>query len=244
MLDLVAIIGLGFLLGMRHATDPDHVIAVTTIVTRERDVKQAALIGMAWGAGHTLTILAVGSALITFRLVLPPRAGLGMELAVAVMLILLGIRNMGGLFGSAGAAGQGHHGHPHPHVHESVSIHLADRSFGSARLYCLLRPLVIGVVHGLAGSAAIALLVLSTIHNSQWAVMYLLIFGIGTVLGMMVITTTTASALRLGGMVNTRLGQHFRLAAGVLSVAFGLFLTYQIGFVHGLFMAHANWVPR
>src|SRR5207237_6041263 len=99
MISLLTIVAIGFFLGMRHATDPDHVIAVSTIVSREHSIKRSALIGIAWGIGHTVTILIVGSAMILFRITLPNRTGLAMELAVAVMLILLGIRNLSGIFG-------------------------------------------------------------------------------------------------------------------------------------------------
>src|SRR5258708_28412944 len=99
MLTLLSIIALGFFLGMRHATDPDHVIAVTTIVSRQRSVRHAALIGLLWGLGHTITIFVVGSTIILFGLVIPPRIGLTMELSVGIMLILLGILNLSGLTG-------------------------------------------------------------------------------------------------------------------------------------------------
>src|SRR5213595_3197240 len=97
MITLFSIIALGFFLGMRHATDPDHVIAVTTIVSRRRSVRQAALMGLLWGLGHTITILVVGSAIILFGLVIPPRIGLTMELSVGLMLILLGVLNLSGM---------------------------------------------------------------------------------------------------------------------------------------------------
>src|SRR5712671_7364675 len=97
MSDLLAIVLLGFVLGMRHATDPDHVIAVTTIVSRERTMLHAALIGALWGLGHTVTILVVGSAIILFKLTIPPRLGLSMELSVGFMLILLGVLNLTGV---------------------------------------------------------------------------------------------------------------------------------------------------
>ena len=97
MSSLVAITLLGFLLGMRHATDADHVIAVSTIVSRQRSVGSAALIGAFWGVGHTLTIVTVGAAIIVFNLVIPPRLGLAMELAVGIMLVLLGALNVTGV---------------------------------------------------------------------------------------------------------------------------------------------------
>src|SRR5882672_8369859 len=97
MVPLLSIIALGFFLGMRHATDPDHVIAVSTIVSRQRSIRHAALIGALWGLGHTITILVVGSAIILFGLVIPPRLGLTMELSVGLMLILLGILSLSGM---------------------------------------------------------------------------------------------------------------------------------------------------
>src|SRR5260221_7080598 len=97
MIPLLSITMLGFFLGMRHATDPDHVVAVTTIVSRERNIFHAAVIGALWGVGHTFTILVVGSAMIFFRLRIPPRLGLSMELSMGFMLILLGSLNLTGV---------------------------------------------------------------------------------------------------------------------------------------------------
>ena len=97
MTNLLTVISIGFLLGMRHATDPDHVIAVTTIVSRQRSIRHAGMIGMLWGLGHTITILLVGAAIIMFNLVIPPRIGLTMELAVGLMLIFLGVINLTGM---------------------------------------------------------------------------------------------------------------------------------------------------
>ena len=238
MLGLFTIVAIGFLLGMRHATDPDHVIAVTTIVTREHDVKRSAWIGVAWGIGHTLTILAVGGVIILFRLSLPSRIGLGMEMAVAVMLVVLGVKNVGGAFGSA--ADPTAHAHAHPHEDGAV----IDRWFQRFRSYKLVRPLLVGVVHGLAGSAAIALLVLSTIPSLNWSLAYLAVFGVGTIVGMMLITVTIGSTFAYGQKRFAHIGRHFGLAAGLISLVFGVFIAYQVGFVHGLFLGNATWIPR
>jgi len=256
MVNVFAIIALGFLLGMRHATDPDHVIAVTTIVSRERDLKQAAVIGGAWGIGHTLTIMAVGSLMIAFRIVQSPRLGLAMEMCVAVMLVILGLKNISTFFCPAGAhmdsgdkelhvqpASTHSHGIGHPHSHD-INLGRIDRWFGRVALFRLIRPLIIGIVHGLAGSAAIALLVLSTIQNLRWAAAYLLVFGVGTIIGMMLITMTIASTFKIGEKRLSGLGRHFGWASGALSVAFGLFIAYQIGVVNGLFTAHPVWIAR
>jgi high-affinity nickel-transport protein len=262
VISLLSIVALGFFLGMRHATDPDHVIAVTTIVSRERQISKSAWIGAFWGIGHTLTIFVVGAAIIFFDLVIPPRIGLSMELAVGLMLVLLGVMNVVSFFLAVPVSDEGHmHSHPHRHgdyVHSHPHSHAPEQHLHSAEqtplaridrillkfsAYRLIRPLVIGIVHGLAGSAAVALLVLATIRNARWAIAYLLVFGMGTVAGMMLITVSIASTFHLvrGGLQFTR---RLALASGLLSLGFGLFVAYQICVVNGLLTAHPHWTPR
>ena len=273
MINFFSIIALGFFLGMRHATDPDHVIAVSTIVSREREIGKSAWIGVFWGIGHTLTIFAVGAAIILFDIAISPRLGLSMELAVGLMLILLGIINVVSFFRELPSASEragtpappppemvhshAHsHGdfiHTHPHSHEHGSdghrhgeqnpLAWLDRMFLRFKLYRPLRPLMIGIVHGMAGSVAVALLVLATIRDPRWAVAYLLVFGIGTIAGMLVITMSIASTFRLarGKQVFLR---RLAMASGVLSLGFGTFVAYQIIAVNGLLTAHPQWVPR
>ncbi|HEY6249048.1 MAG TPA: high-affinity nickel-transport family protein [Candidatus Angelobacter sp.] len=265
MVGLLSIIALGFFLGMRHATDPDHVIAVTTIVSRQKSVRQAALIGVLWGVGHTITIVVVGSAIILFGLVIPPRVGLTMELSVGLMLILLGILNLSGIMRwitetvTPLHAGQyahlhGHsdvHSHPHSHNPEkrghskdATPVSWMNRAFGRLGLYQVMRPLAVGIVHGLAGSAAVALLVLTTIRVPSWAVLYLLVFGIGTVAGMMLLTAAIAVPFTFSENRFARLNRGLGLLSGVVSLAFGVFIVYQMGFVQGLFTHSPRWVPR
>jgi hypothetical protein len=264
-----AVLILGFFLGMRHATDPDHVIAVSTIVSRERSLSKAALIGALWGVGHTLTIVLVGAAIIIFNIVIPPRVGLTMEFAVGLMLILLGILNLTGVsrwmsekFSPAHPHITGEHAHIHEHgshlhfhrhSHAPVQEHHADSlaepkwlrgPFGSLGVFHSLRPLVIGIVHGLAGSAAVALLVLSTIHDPRWAVFYLFIFGLGTIAGMMLITAAMSLPFSYAGTRFAWLNRGLVTGSGLLSLAFGLFVVYQIGFVDGLFTSHPMWSPK
>jgi high-affinity nickel-transport protein len=263
-ISLAAILALGFFLGMRHATDADHVIAISTIVSRERNLRHSAVIGALWGLGHTLTILTVGAGIILFSLVISPRLGLTMELSVGAMLILLGIYNLLGFNQSVEqtATNEAAHSHYHSHgdfIHNHVHSHtptthshspdktpltLIDRIFGRLSLYQIFRPFIVGIVHGLAGSAAIALLVLTTIHNSRWAIAYLIIFGVGTIAGMMVITMAMASAITYTQSRSAWLNRRLGTAAGLISLAFGLFITYQIGFVEGLFRGTPHWIPR
>ncbi len=213
-MNLLPALMLGLVLGMRHATDPDHVVAITTIVTRQRDLRGAARIGALWGIGHTMTILLVGGMIILFQVVIPPRLGLAMEFVVALMLIGLGLYN----------------------------LFVPGRSEAAALSPA--RPVTVGVVHGLAGSAAIALLVLTTIPEAAWAMLYLLVFGIGTIAGMMAITASIAVPITLSASRFARFNNQLRLASGVMSVGFGAFLVREIGFVNGLFSANPTWSPR
>ena len=263
---LLAIVLLGFFLGMRHATDPDHVIAVTTIVSRERTILYAALIGALWGLGHTVTIFAVGSAIILFNVTIPPRLGLSMELSVGLMLILLGVMNLTGLMRRAidwmtmGRFGPTTHSHVimgrsmiHAHDHERDPAFVDAKSdyartpqwrprwLKTLGVFHFARPLTVGVVHGLAGSAAVALLVLTTIHRPSWAIGYLLIFGLGTIAGMMLITAAIALPFAYTMRRFVQLNRGLAIASGMLSVGFGFFLCYQIGFVEGFFTRNLHW---
>jgi ABC-type nickel/cobalt efflux system permease component RcnA len=233
--------GLGLLLGMRHSTDPDHVVAVSTIVSKQRSIRQAGLIGTIWGLGHTLTIFAVGSMIILFGVVIPPRLGLSMEFSVALMLILLGVLNLTGVMQRLTRYLTRNQ---EPLALSNKAETLLDRTVGRFGVYQCVRPLVIGIVHGLAGSAAVALLVLSTIHSPVWATVYLLIFGAGTMVGMMCMTAVMAVPLAYAGSRFTSVSRVFSVASGVVSVCFGFFLVYQLGFLGGLFTSHPQWTPR
>jgi hypothetical protein len=275
MISLISIVALGFFLGMRHATDPDHVIAVSTIVSRERNIAKSAWVGAVWGLGHTLTIFVVGAALILLDFVgtkqgsgavqfhLSPRLGLVMDLAVAVMLIVLGIMNLkrfsrwvpsvardAVVHSHSHAHGDYVHSHPHSHAPEShphsadkTPVARLDKMLRRFRSYSLIRPLVIGIVHGLSGSAAVALLVVPIIRDPKWSIAYLLVFGVGTIFGMMLITMTIASAFHLVGG-GQRFFQRVAFASGLLSLCFGLFIAYQICIVNGLFTTHPMWTPK
>lgn len=258
MTSFLAISLLGLFLGMRHATDPDHVIAVSTIVSKQRGIGKAGLIGVIWGVGHTLTIFLVGAAIILFKVTVPARLGLTMELSVGLMLILLGILSLTGVMQRTVARLLP--GSPYanetkssewtampPAPSESVAARvtaIAEPATRSIGVFNILRPLVVGIVHGLAGSAAVALLVMTTISDPWWEIAYLLIFGLGTVIGMMMITALIAvpfvyTARRLSGW-----NRGMAVASGLLSVSFGIFLSYQTGIVSGLFGPHPHWIPQ
>ena len=211
MLSSLSILLIGFVLGMRHATDADHVVAVTTIVSDQPSLWRASAIGALWGIGHSVTILLVGGAIVVFRFVIPPRLGLAMEFAVAVMLIVLG------------------------------AVNLAGKQSAAARSSA--RPLLVGFVHGLAGSAFIALLVVAAVPGILRGLLYLGLFGLGTVAGMALITLAVAMPSALTARRFVHMQRYLRLASGVASVAFGLFLAHD-GISDGLFSAAPHWTPR
>ena len=268
------------LLGMRHATDADHVVAIATIVSRERSMVGSALIGAAWGVGHTLTVMAVGAAIIPFGVVIPPRLGLSMEFAVGIMLVLLGIltlTGMGRVVGSAqahshvhpdtpGGHSHDHHLHDHLHAHgdylhrhlhgdgpdahghaeEHTPLARLDRSgLGRIAFYQWLTPLAVGLVHGLAGSAAAALMVLSIIREPAAALGYLLLFRLGTIVGMMLITLLLSAPFAFTAVNLPKFNWRLRVASGLVSFVFGVVLIYGIGFAEGgLFTDEPTWDPR
>jgi high-affinity nickel-transport protein len=213
---LVTVLVLGFLLGMRHATDPDHVVAVTTIVSQQRSLPRAARTGALWGIGHTATILLAGGVIILLKVqvaAIPPRLGLSLEFAVAVMLIVLGLLALAG-----------------------TERRVADSTA---------RPITVGFIHGLAGSAAVVTLPsVALIPDPAWAVAYLAVFGLGTIAGMMLITASIAAPALVATRRFAGMNHRLRIASGVVSIGFGLFLAHRIGFVDGLFSGAPSWTPH
>lgn len=201
------------LLGMRHATDADHIVAVTTILDRERSAWRSGRIGLMWGLGHTLTVCLVGGAIILFKLAFTPRLGLSMEFSVALMLIVLGWLNL---------------------TRRPTAGATASR----------MRPFVVGMVHGMAGSAAATLLIVPLIRDSSLALLYLGAFGAGTMAGMAVVTIAIAGPAVYAGAHLPRLHDRIRVASGALSLIFGAYLSYRIGFVEGLFTSQPSWNPQ
>ncbi len=255
MTQLLALAGFGFLLGMRHATDADHVIAVTTILNRSRRFLDTTLIGALWGLGHTITVVIVGVLIIGFNVVIPPAVGLAMEFAVALMLIGLGILNLtGGLqsvtdrFTPPAPMHSHDHDHaagPHAHLHGHGSNERLAGGGVIARTgkFQLIRPVVVGLVHGLAGSAAVALLVLATIEDTGTAMVYLVIFCIGVAAGMAILTTLIGLPFMLSSRRSTQINRWLTIGSGILSLTFGLVLAYEIGIQGGLFTGDYAWEP-
>jgi ABC-type nickel/cobalt efflux system permease component RcnA len=237
---------LGFVLGLQHATDPDHLVAVATIVTRERRFADGALVGILWGAGHMTTLTVAGAIIIGLKLTITPEVGSGLELLVAVMLILLGVLRLRDAMRGTDTVPPTHlvadheHGgqgvvHSHPHAHDAGHTH-AHPHVHPSRLLASLgwrsgwpagRAALVGAVHGLAGSAAASLLVLATLRSTASAVAYLVIFGLGTILGMTLLTAVMAYPVSLA-LRFRRARQVLALCAGVGSIAFGIAYGYGV----------------
>ncbi len=186
VLELFASSGLGSLVGMRHALEPDHLAAVSTLLTDERDPDdrrrrtRAALLGICWGLGHTLSLLAIGVVLVVLRAEMPAAITDIFELGVALMLVALGLRAIyrAARQGPAGPIHVHHHGRI-VHVHPGAPAHIHIGAWTLAR-----RPLLIGAVHGLAGSGALTALVLATLPSTAARLSYMTLFGLGSTLGM------------------------------------------------------------
>ena len=229
---------LGFVLGLQHATDPDHLVAVATIVTRERRFAGGALVGTMWGVGHMLTLGAAGTAIIAIGLTPGPVVGVGLELLAAAMLVILGVvrlrdaaRGLESVPPDHLTADHDHgdveivHSHAHVHgggVHRHPHVHPSRRLLAAWRDGRLpVRALLVGAVHGMAGSAAVSLLVLATLRSAWGAALYLAVFGLGTIAGMTALTAAMAYPVSLALRVQ-RMRRMLALGAGLGSIGFGI----------------------
>lgn len=227
----VSILALGFLLGLRHAVEADHVAAVSTIVSESPSILGSSFIGALWGIGHTLSLLIAGAAIVLFHFEISARMSLVLEFVVGLMLIALGLNALRKLL---------HGGHLHMHVHQHGGrVHAHPHFHGGARetdiqgshhgVKLQRRPIVIGMIHGLAGSGALMLLVLSTIRQPFVALLYVLIFGIGSTGGMMIMSVLIGLPAKLTAQRFARANVILRGVAAGCTIALGMFITYEIG---------------
>ena len=209
----------GFVLGLRHALEADHVAAVSTIVTERRSLLSSLLVGASWGFGHTLALLIAGVGVLLLRYQLTDRMAHGFELCVGIMLVLLGANALRTL--RRGGAS-------HAHAHTSVAPHShADRWF-------VARPLLVGMVHGLAGSAPLLLLALTVMSSPLAAFSYIAVFGIGSMMGMTIMSLLVSLPARLTVEHFARANLAMRALAGSFSVGLGLVIVYQNGVLNRL----------
>lgn len=243
MISLFTVLGFGFLLGLRHATDADHVVAVTTILGRHGEIRHSTLIGILWGIGHSITVTLVAIPIIFFSFVIPESLGNTLEFMVGAMLVILGIFTLPGATKKISEDSIPLSIHKHEHKSKVGSkhshFHLHILNFLSNDLHHIgifqtIRPIVVGLIHGLAGSAAVAILILSTINNPKLAALYLFIFHFGVAVGMMLITTLLGASILLIKKKSEKIHRYLIVFSGILSLIFGLYIMYNIGFVDGL----------
>jgi len=208
---------------MRHALEPDHIAAVSTLVTGERNSYKAALLGACWGLGHTLSLLVVGTALVALRAEMPPRLADAFELGVALMLVGLGLRAiyLAARQGPAGPIHAHHHG-SRVHVHRGAPAHIHIGAWTLAR-----RPLIVGAVHGLAGSGALTALVVTTLPSTTARLTYMAVFGLGSTLGMAALSGLLGWPLARFG-ANRGVARAVSLAVGCTSTVLGLAWGYPL----------------
>jgi hypothetical protein len=234
-LSILSLLGLGFVLGLKHALDADHLAAVSTIATEKRSLLGSSLIGMWWGIGHTISLLIAGSLVLLLHLQIGPRTEEALEFCVGIMLIVLGANALRKLRHGGKVHMHPHehdgHWHVHPHVHEKETRDAPHTHHG---LKLGARPLLIGMVHGMAGSAALTLLVLATISSALVGFLYIAIFGAGSIGGMAMMSTLFALPSKLNAKRFRKMNFAFRGLAGLASLGLGAFTVYQIAFVNHL----------
>jgi len=252
--DTLALLGLGFLLGLEHSLDADHLVAVSSLVSQKTKVWKAAITGMMWGLGHTAILLLVGVVILALKIVIPRTIALSLEFVVGIMIVVLGTMVLYKLFKKRHAhehdstyqENEGHthmHAHAHGHSHDSGSFHMHLHEHSHEALSHHSKnphdhnhqPFIVGIIHGLAGSASLMLLILASIESMWVGIAYITVFGLGTMLSMAVL----ASLLSLPFVFTSKhfglWNKRIKFAAGLFSIIFGLFTLYRIAFLERLF---------
>ncbi|HEY0429135.1 MAG TPA: sulfite exporter TauE/SafE family protein [Pyrinomonadaceae bacterium] len=230
-----AILGYGFLLGLRHATEADHLAAVGTIVSERRSLFGSAIVGGLWGLGHTISLFIAGVFVLILNFQISEQTEKALEFCVGIMLFLLGLNVLRKLIKGGHLHFHEHehgaHKHVHPHIHETAS----DDPHTHHGLRFSPRALIIGMVHGLAGSAALMLLVIPTIESRSVGLLYIIVFGVGSIGGMMLMSFLVGLPFQLTEKKFNRVNYFLQGAAGLVSIGLGLFIIYQKGVTEGLF---------
>jgi ABC-type nickel/cobalt efflux system permease component RcnA len=233
-LSTLAVLGIGLVFGLRHATEVDHVVAVSTIVSQHKNVLRSAAVGAMWGAGHTAALLVIGALVLSLRVAIPERVSSWLEFGVALMIIGLGISALWRALRRSSEVHVHQHSHDglshkHVHFHEKQTRH--EPSSHSAHSHDVSRigwkPLLIGTMHGLAGSGALTLLVLTQISSPWVGMLYLGIFGVGSIVGMLLMSGLIGLPFALTSRNLTHVHHRLQTVAAILSICFGLWYAYQ-----------------
>ncbi|MFA7096439.1 MAG: urease accessory protein [Gammaproteobacteria bacterium] len=228
-----AIFLLGLLIGMKHAIESDHVAAVASLASRARSVRETVKVGVVWGLGHTLTLLLIGSVVLAAGGIVPEQAAEALEFAVGIMLVILGLDVVFRLLRErVHVHAHGHVDgtrHLHAHAHRDVGTHEPERHAHPHPQGFPLRALLVGLVHGMAGSAALILLTLETIESVRLGLLYIAMFGLGSVLGMALLSAAIAVPLRFSARRAAGVYNGLRAGIGTLTFVLGVSIMYRIG---------------
>lgn len=240
MIDILSVLGVGLVFGLKHATEVDHVVAVSTIVSQQRNLWRSTLVGAMWGAGHTASLLITGVIVLSLRIAIPEQVSKWLEFGVALMIIGLGAIALWRSLLKRNDVHVHEHSHDgvshvHVHFHESETRHRKERPHSHVISAVGLKPIFIGAVHGLAGSGALTLLVLSQIQSAWVGFFYLAVFGLGSIVGMILMSGLVGLPFTLSARNIGRAHFYLHAAAASLSIAFGLWYAYAKGFASGLF---------
>jgi sulfite exporter TauE/SafE len=231
-----AVLSLGFFLGLKHATESDHLAAVSTIVTERKSLWSSAIIGGIWGLGHTISLFIAGILVLLLNFQISEQTERMLEFGVGIMLAFLGFNVLRKLLLGGRLHFHPHlHGrltHTHPYIHEKTT---EDESNSHHGFSFSPRALIVGMIHGLAGSAALMLLVIPTIESRALGLLYIIIFGIGSIGGMMLMSFLVGLPFQITALRFNRLNFLLQCLAGLISVGLGLFIVYEKGFSEGLF---------
>lgn len=229
---MVWILTLGFLLGLKHATESDHLVAVSTIVSERKSLWSSVIVGGVWGLGHTISLVAAGIFVLLLDFQISEQTEKLLETGVGVMLVLLGLNVLRKILtGGKLHFHQHEHGgrrHAHPHVHSSAGE--TSETDTHHNLKFSPRALVIGMIHGLAGSAALMLLVIPTINSRLWGLLYIVVFGVGSIAGMMLMSFLVGLPFHFTAARSNRLNSVLQSVAGTLSIIIGLMVIYENAF--------------
>ena len=221
-----AILGFGFLLGLRHALDADHLAAISTVLAERPSFRASSAVGFWWGIGHTMTLLLVGAVVLAWDIRIPERFELVAESGVGLLLIVLGGTLAWKLYRERWHVHSHHHDdglHVHLHSHRQQDDHRHRHWMAGS-----LRPLCIGMAHGLAGSAALMLIVLSSTHELGSGLLSIAVFGVGSIVGMMAIGLTISLPLVCSLTASRRLFAGLQGCAGVASVCIGIWMLLRL----------------
>jgi len=237
----LSILVVGLLLGMKHATEADHLAAVATLATRQGSLAQTLRQGVAWGIGHTVTLLLFGGALLLLGLVISPGLGQALETAVGFMLIVLGADVLRRLVRDRIHFHVHRHdcdtAHVHAHSHRGDGPHRRSVHRHAHPARWPLRALAVGMMHGLAGSAALVVLTLQTMPSVGLGIGYIALFGVGSIAGMALLSVVIAVPLKLSSGHLTRLHHAMTALVGLFSCALGAFMVIEIGYLRQLLSA-------